>query len=99
MSRESRPHRALWILALTLAGWIALVRPVSSEGDTGGTAHALPHVERIEHALEVLGRVPAGRKVIEKVEKKWAYHDEHELLAIFRWGKASRTDAVLTRYF
>jgi hypothetical protein len=49
-------------------------------------------------ALEVLIRVPAGRALVERGLKFWKLEKPIDLLSVLRWGKASRTDAVLTRH-
>jgi hypothetical protein len=54
--------------------------------------------KRVRDALEILIRVPAGRALMERGRKFWKLARPEELSNVMRWGKASRTDAVLTRH-
>jgi hypothetical protein len=50
-------------------------------------------------ALAVLEKTKHGRELIAAVERRMDLHSSAELIALFHWGEASKTDAVLTRKF
>jgi len=65
-------------------------------------AQSLPEelaVGRFSAALYTLGEVPGGVALLKKAIRLWELEDFSDLLKRFKWGSASRTDTVITRYF
>lgn len=54
---------------------------------------------RMRSALEVLTRLPSGRAILDQARKFWNISNYKDLLTVFKWGGASRTDGVLTRRY
>jgi hypothetical protein len=50
-------------------------------------------------AIDLLARVPSGRKVLEKAQAFWKVKTREGLLKHLAYGPVSRTDAVLTRHY
>ena len=55
--------------------------------------------ERLGAVLEVLKRSSTGRGLIDSARTLWKVDSDRGLLEFLRWGRASRTDAVLIRHF
>lgn len=53
----------------------------------------------IEGALKSLRRAPTGEALLRKAMSVWKLKSESDLLARFRWGSSSKTDAVLIRHY
>src|SRR4051794_25684301 len=67
----------------------ALGRPVSSQ-----QSH-----NRMRDAIEVLMHVPSGKALLQRAQDYWGFRRTSDLMSVLRWGKASKTDAVLTRHY
>jgi hypothetical protein len=86
--REFRP-------AWTLAFWLVLgLAPTLLS-----SAEAPPSSRRIEDALSILARVPTGKELMLRAVPAFELNQPSDLPRVFRWGDASRTDAVLTRHY
>jgi hypothetical protein len=55
--------------------------------------------ERLGDAIDILDHVPAGHKLVTRGLEFWKLGEARDLSKALRWGDASRTDSVLTRYF
>jgi hypothetical protein len=53
----------------------------------------------IAQAVGLLDLVPTGRQILDRAQALWAVDERGDLLRFLKTGKASRTDAVLTRHF
>jgi hypothetical protein len=53
----------------------------------------------IAQAVLLLDEVPAGRVILDRAQKLWQLSSRGDLLKFLKPGRASRTDAVLTRHF
>ncbi len=56
-------------------------------------------LSRMQGALNSLNQLPTGVLLIQKAQLKWNQPDILGLLHYFSWGKASRTNTILTRHF
>jgi hypothetical protein len=54
---------------------------------------------RFSDALFTLGSVPEGLSLLKMAIRNWELEDLSDLLNHFKWGSASHTDTVITRYF
>lgn len=66
------------------------LQQVSSENDGD---------ERLKVAFRALNSIPAGKELVNQVVQQWRLLNSQDLIKSFRWGEASRTDAILTRKF
>lgn len=55
--------------------------------------------DRLLIALDILAHVPAGRELLGRAQRYWDIPRPEGLRKVLRWGKASKTDAMLTRHF
>ncbi|NDD91652.1 hypothetical protein EBZ37_06170, partial [bacterium] len=71
-----------------------LSRPVSH-------AEPLPResLERLQGSVQILMRSPTGRSLVDAAKGLWGVNTEREMTSFLKWGRASRTDAVLIRHF
>jgi hypothetical protein len=53
----------------------------------------------IAQAVLLLDLVPSGRSILDRAQTVWSVSQRGDLLKFLKPGKASRTDAVLTRHF
>lgn len=60
-----------------------------------GSAPSTP----IAQAVAILDMAPGGREVLDRAQGLWKVSARGDLLRFLKFGKASRTDAVLTRHF
>lgn len=67
----------------------------SGHSGSGGTVRQ----GRLRDALEILIRTTAGRAVVARAQRYWKAEFPERILDHLRWGKASKTDAVITRYY
>ncbi|MBU6375341.1 MAG: hypothetical protein KGQ59_05055, partial [Bdellovibrionales bacterium] len=82
-------------LALGLVLLQTLVsRPVSH-------AETLPpeSLERLQGAVLILLRSSMGRTLVDSAKALWNVDSEKGLMTYLKWGRVSRTDAVLIRHF
>jgi hypothetical protein len=54
---------------------------------------------RITTALEILSHVPTGKELLKRAQIFWKLSRTEDLPKVFKWGRSSKTDAVLTRHF
>jgi hypothetical protein len=54
---------------------------------------------RIGTALEILSHLSSGRDLLHRAQDFWKLPRTDDLKNVFKWGRASKTDAVLTRHF
>lgn len=71
-----------------------LSRPVSH-------AEPLPResLERLHGSVQILMRSSTGRSLVDAAKSLWGVESEKEMTRFLKWGRASRTDAVLIRHF
>jgi hypothetical protein len=55
--------------------------------------------DRLRRALEILEHVPTGRELLGRAQKFWDLPRRADVREALAWGRASKTDAVLTRHF
>ena len=97
-SSQATWKKVLQQIALVAIGLIILMTDPLSPQDTAA-AVTKGKRDRISDALEVLRRVPSGKVLLERALEHWEMASFSELLTLFSWGSASKTDAVLTRHF
>lgn len=49
--------------------------------------------------LRLLRKSPSGEKLVQRAKKFWKIQTDGSLIAKLKWGRTSRTDAVLTRHY
>jgi hypothetical protein len=81
------------------AGFLTLESSFSASGKLSELESSTPGQERVRQALGVLTRLPSGRRLIERLEKKLQAGNSIELMKWIQPGAVSKTDAVLTRHF
>jgi hypothetical protein len=86
--------RLAWVVALP-----ALLAGASAAPDASDQEAASSKDHRIERALDILYHVPSGRALLGRAQAFWKLARPQDLQAKFKWGEASKTDAVLTRHF
>jgi len=74
--------------------WSGLVLMTAGWGKDGQADR-----DRLNHAIEVLGRVKSGERLLQRAQEFWKVGSAEELRGFLRWGLSSRTDAVLTRHY
>ncbi len=77
-------------------GALILMGPLSSQSEEPSLSHP---VDRLGRAVEILSHLPSGRKLLERAGRFWKLSQPLEVRRQLHWGKASKTDAVLTRHF
>lgn len=85
-----RIHGALRQTLIGVALWGILIAP--------SLAPAEPQTEErdpLSTALNVLSHIPSGQQILRQAQSFWNL----PIRNVLRWGKASKTDAVLTRHF
>jgi hypothetical protein len=55
--------------------------------------------ERLTGVVQVLGKSPSGRLLLEQAKQFWNLSEAREMVQFLKWDSASRTDAVLIRHF
>jgi hypothetical protein len=55
--------------------------------------------ERLQGLIQILGKSPSGRRLLEQARLFWGLEDSREIVRHLKWDSASRTDAVLIRHF
>jgi hypothetical protein len=75
-----------------LAGWLI------SGGGALAKEQQAPRA-RVSTALKILSHTPTGRALLKRAQEFWKISRPTELSSVFKWGEASKTDAILTRHF
>lgn len=94
MSRFVLPLGAAAIVLLAAVP-LASSQTVQVREDTGAGSRN----ERFHRALDILSHVPTGKRLLARAQEFWRFGKPMDLVARLKWGKASKTDAVLTRHF
>lgn len=93
--RWFRRRFLLWVIP----GLLVAATPVASSEDNPADASRSEADHRIENALEILAHTPSGKQLLARAQKFWKLSRMQDLHLQFKWGEASKTDAVLTRHF
>jgi len=94
LAKHSAVRRSKVILAMTavvVAGLLWTGTPVSSRNIHGDYTLA--------QVVQALSQTTAGKNWLKRAQKKWGLKSPSELTQFLRWGRVSKTDAVLTRHF
>lgn len=83
-----------WRLCAALVSALTATQPLAN-------AETLPKQsqERLQGVVQVLGKSPSGKRLLEQAQAFWNLKDSREVVRFLRWDTASRTDAVLIRHF
>ncbi len=89
---KSSPSRAL-IAAGLLLFLSPRLAPLPARAQSGAD------LGPVKAVLTLLARVPTGKALIARAVETWRMDSADELIDRFKWGAASKTDAVLIRHY